>query len=228
MRAAGCIINDIMDRKIDAQVERTKTRPLVSGELTVPQALLFLMLLLIISLGILLSLSDTAIILGFSIVPFVVAYPLMKRITYYPQIFLGITFNFGVIMAYAAATDDIGFAPVLLYLGSIFWTIGYDTIYALQDIEDDQRVGVKSTAIAFGANTQNYVLISYFAFILSFALAAGYTGLTSSITIICILSASILLFWQAMKATSSNPALCLQLFKLNAYIGLILAFGLAF
>ena len=228
MRGAGCVINDIFDRKIDAQVERTKNRPLASGEIGVAQALLFLAALLAISLCILLSLSDTALILGLSIVPFVVAYPLMKRITNYPQIFLGITFNFGVLIAYAAATDDITLAPILLYIGCIFWTIGYDTIYALQDIEDDQRIGVKSTAIAFGAKAQNYILLCYFAFILSFALAAGYAGLTSSITIAAILSASILLFWQALKASASNPHLCLKLFKLNVLVGLLLAVGLGF
>jgi len=226
MRSAGCVINDIFDRKIDAKVERTKNRPLASGELSLPQALLFMIGLLIVSLCILLSLNYMTIILGLSIVPFVVAYPLMKRITYYPQIFLGITFNFGVLMGYAAATGNLTIAPVLLYIGCIFWTIGYDTIYAMQDIEDDVRVGVKSTAIAFGAHLQSYVLICYFAFLLSFALAAGYAGLISSLTIAIILLASGLLFWQAAKADAKNPRLCLNLFKLNIFVGILLALGL--
>lgn len=228
MRSAGCIINDIIDRKIDAQVERTKSRPLASGEIALKRALLLLVLLLFASFGLLLSLNDTAIFLGLSVVPLVVAYPLMKRITYYPQIFLGLTFNYGVLMGYAAATNDVSLAAIIMYVGCIFWTIGYDTIYALQDIADDVRVGVKSTAIAFGQNLQMLVLTAYFVFIMCFALAAGYTGLVSSVTILSILLASMALFFQAVSATPKNPKLCLRLFKANALIGAGLALGLWF
>lgn len=227
MRSAGCIINDILDRNIDRLVERTKTRPLASGELSLAQAMLFLTVLLLVGLGLLLTLSTTAIIMGISIIPFIFAYPLMKRITYYPQIFLGITFNYGLLMGYAAATGTITLAPILLYCGCIFWTIGYDTIYALQDIEDDVRVGVKSSAIAFGRNYPQFIAGSYFVFIFDFALAAGYAGLMNLPTLLGILAGAILLGLQLIKLDSTNPAICLKLFKLNVAVGLVLAAGLA-
>lgn len=226
MRSAGCVINDIFDRRVDKLVTRTKNRPLASGELNLRQALVFLALLLAGSLGVLFTLPIMAVIMGFAIVPFVVTYPLMKRVTYYPQIFLGITFNFGVIMAYAAATEDVSLATTILYIACIFWTIGYDTIYALQDIEDDMRVGVKSTAIAFGERYKLYICGSFGLFLMGFYAAAREAEVFSPLTISALALCALGMAYQALTATSKKPEMCLLFFKLHVMLGLVLASGL--
>lgn len=226
MRSAGCVINDMFDRKIDAQVERTKNRPLASGELNLREALTFLSLLLAASLGILFTLPIMAVVLGFAIVPFVVSYPLMKRFTHYPQLFLGITFNFGVLVAYAAATAEIASAPVILYLGCIFWTVAYDTIYALQDVEDDMRIGVKSTAISFAKHFHLYTGICFALFLTAFYVAAKQAEVFSPLTISALILCSIGMAYQTIIATPKKPELCLMLFKMNVVLGFVLASGL--
>ena len=157
MRGAGCVVNDIWDRDLDKMVERTRERPLASGAVSVKQAAAFLSLLLMIGAAILLSMNMLTIMLGLLSLPLIALYPAMKRITYWPQLFLGLTFNFGALMGWAAVTGELSAAPLFLYLGGIFWTIGYDTIYAHQDKEDDALAGIKSTALKFGNRSKLWV-----------------------------------------------------------------------
>ncbi|HRQ61807.1 MAG TPA: 4-hydroxybenzoate octaprenyltransferase, partial [Alphaproteobacteria bacterium] len=157
MRAAGCAVNDIWDRNFDAQVERTRSRPLADGTLTVPQAIVFTGALLLIGFAILIQLGGTAIVLGFLSLPLIFVYPLMKRITFWPQAFLGITFNMGALIGWAAITGFVEFSAMLLYLAGLFWTLGYDTIYAHQDKEDDALAGIKSTALLLGDQSKLFI-----------------------------------------------------------------------
>jgi 4-hydroxybenzoate polyprenyltransferase len=225
MRAAGCTVNDMADRKIDAQVARTATRPLASGQLSLFQAAVFLALLLAIGLVILLQLNGFTVALGASSLLLVAAYPFMKRITYWPQAWLGLTFNWGALMGWAAVEGMLGWPAVLLYLGGIAWTLGYDTIYAHQDKEDDALVGVKSTALRFGAASRIWIAIFYglaVAFFLAAGLAAGLgwpfvAGLTL---------AGFHLAWQVAKLDIADPRRCLMLFRSNRFVGWLLLAGL--
>ena len=218
MRSAGCVLNDILDKDIDSQVARTKKRPLASGELSSKQAEIFLAILLLIGFLVLINLNIVAIILGFLVVPLVAFYPKTKRITYFPQLFLGITFNWGVLMGYAAATGSISIEAIILYMGCVFWTLAYDTIYALQDIEDDERIGIHSTAITFGKNWRGLCAVFYMLFIAFFILASG----VSIFTII----AFAMLFWQLKYTSRRSPTLCLQAFKSNVWVGVMLILSL--
>lgn len=222
MRSSGCIINDIFDRKLDASVERTKTRPLASGELKIWQALIFLIALLIIGLGVLLCLNWLAIYIALAIAPLIVLYPLMKRITYWPQITLGVVFNSGVLIAYASAADYISFSALILYLGCIGWTLGYDTIYAIQDIKDDKAAGIKSTALKFAPDIQKFVGVSYFAFAAAVFVVTGW-GLYSNILWAL---AALHLAWQVYKTNIEKPEICGKLFKANVYTGLLVLISL--
>ncbi len=166
MRSAGCIVNDIADRKLDRQVERTKTRPLANNDITPKEALFLLVLLLGLSLLIAITLGKDIVWLSILWLPLVILYPFMKRITWWPQAFLGLTFNAGAIFGWIAITHHITLAPIFLYLGGIFWTIGYDTLYAIQDMEDDAHIGIKSTARLFGNHASREISICYTLFML--------------------------------------------------------------
>lgn len=161
MRAAGCVINDLWDRKLDRAVERTAQRPLAAGTVSVRAALIFLAGLLALGLVILLQLSLVAILLGILVMPMIVLYPFMKRITWWPQAFLGLTFNFGALMGWATVSGLVGLPALLLYIGGIFWTLGYDTIYAHQDKEDDMRIGIKSTALRLAEHSRRAIIVFY-------------------------------------------------------------------
>jgi len=161
MRSAGCIFNDIIDRDLDKKVQRTKERPIASGKISVPKASICAIVLCLVSLLILLQFNWLTIVLGMSSMTLVFAYPFMKRITYWPQLFLGLTFNWGIIMGWTSMTNNISIEPIILYLSAIFWTLGYDTIYGLQDIHDDEIIGVKSTSIKFKNNVKIFVGTCY-------------------------------------------------------------------
>ena len=152
MRSAGCIVNDIVDKKIDTKVLRTKNRPIASGSLNKNLAWIYILILCSLAFLILIQFNFLTIYLGIFSMIFAFTYPFMKRFTYWPQLFLGFTFNWGIVMAWTAVTNEITYLPILLYIGAIFWTLGYDTIYGLQDISDDEVIGVKSTAIKFKKN----------------------------------------------------------------------------
>ncbi|KAF0111549.1 MAG: 4-hydroxybenzoate octaprenyltransferase [Hyphomonadaceae bacterium] len=172
MRGAGCTINDIIDRDIDAKVERTKNRPLACGAISTKQAAIWLGVQLLVGLGVLLALPQMAQLVALCAIPLVIAYPFMKRITWWPQAWLGITFNWGVLVGYTAVTGTISLAAVVFWLGAVFWTLGYDTIYAMSDVDDDALIGVKSTARRFGDKAPMWVGWFYFVSMTLFALAA--------------------------------------------------------
>lgn len=219
MRAAGCTWNDILDRDIDAKVARTATRPLASGALSVKQALAFMILLLALAALILLVLNDFTKILAVSSLVLVALYPLMKRITYWPQAFLGLTFNWGALVGYAAITENLMPAALALYAGAFFWTLGYDTIYAHQDKEDDALVGVKSTALKFGDRSRNWIAGFYTAAVLCFA-AAGVLADLSLLYFIALLGPAGLLAVQVRGVDLDDPQSCLAHFKANTRAGL--------
>lgn len=218
MRSAGCIVNDLWDRKLDAAVARTRTRPLASGELTPKQAVRCLSVLLGIGLLILLHFNMFTIMLGILSLALVVAYPAMKRITWWPQLFLGFTFNWGALMACAALTGEILLPAALLYIGGIFWTLAYDTIYAHQDKEDDALIGVKSTARLFGRKSPQ--IVSLF-FGLAFCLFCISAVLIKGSCWALILPGCHLL-WQIARWDMDNPQNCLRIFKSNRDFGLLL------
>jgi 4-hydroxybenzoate polyprenyltransferase len=222
MRAAGCVVNDLWDRDIDRRVARTASRPLASGALSARQALGFLAVLLLIGLAILLQLSTAAILLGIASLALIAVYPAMKRITWWPQAFLGVTFNWGVPMGYAAATGTIAPAALVLYAAAVFWTLGYDTIYAHQDRADDALVGVRSTARLFGERTRPFLTACYAATVALAALAGAMAGLSAWFHAGLAVAAAMLARQVAVLAID-DPALCGRLFRANRDVGLVVA-----
>jgi 4-hydroxybenzoate polyprenyltransferase len=225
MRGAGCTVNDIIDRDFDAQVARTRTRPLPSGAVSIPQALLFLALELAIGAAVLASLEQLAILLGLLVLLLIGTYPLMKRITYWPQFFLGLNFNWGALMGWAAVTGRVELPAILLYVGGIAWTLGYDTIYAHQDKEDDILIGVKSSALALGARTQPWLFVFY-----GVAVALwGAAGTTAGIAWPFWLGLGFVLLqllWQAVRVDTDSPEDCLRKFRSNRWTGWLLLIGI--
>jgi 4-hydroxybenzoate polyprenyltransferase len=224
MRGAGCTLNDIVDRKYDGAVERTAGRPIPSGRVAVWQAILFLIVQLAVGAAVLLSLNTLAIGLGVSILVIVAAYPFMKRITYWPQLFLGLNFNWGAMVAWAAVTGRIAWPPVLLYLAGVAWTLHYDTIYAHQDKADDIAIGVKSTALRFGARSKQWVagfaLLTLLGIGLAF-LSAG-AGWASYLALAALAGH---FAWQILAWRMDGQADCLAKFKSNREAGLIILIG---
>ena len=224
MRSAGCVVNDLWDRDIDRQVARTAGRPLASGALRARQALAFLAVLLASGLGVLLQLNPLAQALGVGSLLLVALYPLAKRVTWWPQLVMGFTFGFGAPMGYAAAAGRIDWAWVALYGAAILWDLGFDTVYAHQDREDDALVGVKSTARLFAENTRPFLAACYAGAVGLLALAGGLAGLSGVFYLALALPAG-LLAWQVKALEIDDPALCLRLFRANRDVGL--AIGLA-
>ena len=218
MRSAGCVINDIADREIDARVARTATRPLASGELKPLNAWLFLAVLLSLGLIVLLQLNRTAIALGVAALPLVGLYPFMKRITWWPQAWLGLTFNWGALMGWAAASGGLAWPAVVLYMAGIAWTLGYDTIYAHQDKEDDALIGVKSSARRLGAATRPWLFGFYGACLALLALAGALAGVAWPFYPV-LAAAGAQLAWQAAKVDIDDAADCLAKFKSNGLFG---------
>ena len=225
MRAAGCTVNDLIDRKIDAKVARTADRPLASGQLSVPQALVFLVALLTISLVILLQLSETAILLGVASLLLVFPYPLMKRITYWPQAWLGLTFNWGALMGWAAVTGAVAWPALLLYLAGVFWTLGYDTIYAHQDKEDDALIGVKSTALRLGGDSRLW-LAGFYAVAILLLTAAGWSAGSAWPYFLGVSAMAGHFVWQIVTLDIDDPHNCLARFKSNRNAGALLFVGI--
>lgn len=226
MRAAGCAYNDIIDRDIDAKVFRTAERPVASGQITVRQAWAFVIACCLISLAILLTMPPIAIALGVGSLALVAAYPFMKRITWWPQAWLGLTFNWGALLGFAAVTGDLQVPALLLYAAGVFWTLGYDTIYAIQDLEDDALAGVKSSARRLGAATPKAVLAFY---VVAFALAltAAWVGGLGPLFLPPAALFGLHLSRQAAQVRVEDPAGALALFKSNSLAGLALFLALA-
>lgn len=222
MRSAGCIINDIIDKDLDKNVHRTKNRPIASNAISIKSAIILLLFLLITGAFILFSLNATSIYIGLLSLVLVFFYPLMKRITRYPQAFLGLTFNIGALIGYASITNTINISSIIIYIGCWFWTMGYDTIYACQDITDDKRIGIKSTAITFQSSIKFYLQFFYLAMILCFILV----GILSNYGFVYYVFISLILLTlikqiQNLKHKSSQD--CMKKFKANGtFIGLLI------
>lgn len=225
MRGAGCTYNDIVDRDIDAKVARTRLRPIPSGQVSVRNAKIFLLAQALIGLAVLVQFNRFAILLGIASLATVATYPFLKRVTDWPQLGLGLSFSWGALMGWAAATGSLGLAPVLLYLGGIAWTIGYDTIYAHQDKEDDAMVGVRSTARLFGARTKPYLAGFYLLATALFAAAFATAG-AGAVAFAGLALGAAQLAWQVAMLRVDDPDNCLRLFRSNRDYGLILFAGL--
>jgi 4-hydroxybenzoate polyprenyltransferase len=218
MRSAGCIVNDIADRDIDRQVERTRTRPLASGELTMAQAVALLLLLLALSFMVAMALGPVVVLwAALALLP-VAIYPWMKRISWWPQLFLGLTFNWGALMGWAAVRGTVEWPAIALYIGGIFWTLGYDTIYAHQDKKDDARIGIKSTARRLGENTKPAVAVFYLLALAGWVAAAALAG-SSLWSFACLFATGLHLFWQVKKVNLDDPISCRRIFVSNAALG---------
>jgi 4-hydroxybenzoate polyprenyltransferase len=225
MRGAGCTWNDLVDRDIDGKVERTRSRPIPSGQVTVLQAIAFMVVQALVGLAVLLQFNGFAIATGFASLTIIVIYPFMKRITYWPQIVLGLAFSWGALMGWAAAFASLTTPAYLLYAGSISWVIAYDTIYAHQDREDDLIAGLKSTALLFGERTKP-MLATFFAGAVVLLAAAGWTAHAGIVFVISLAIFAAHLAWQVWRIDIHDSALCLRLFKSNRDAGLILFAGL--
>jgi 4-hydroxybenzoate polyprenyltransferase len=222
MRGAGCAFNDIIDRDIDAQVARTRGRPIPSGAITPKQARMLLAGLCLVGLIILLQFNWFAVALGAASLLLVAAYPFMKRITWWPQAWLGLTFNWGALLGFAAQTGRLDVGVAMLYAGLVFWTLGYDTIYAHQDKDDDELIGVKSTARLFGADSRKWIL-RFYAIAFTLILAAGFTEHAGWPFAFVMLAAGAHMLWQVRQLNINNPESCLAVFRSNRDTGALIA-----
>jgi 4-hydroxybenzoate polyprenyltransferase len=225
MRGAGCTWNDIVDRDLDARVERTRSRPIPSGQVTVTSAAAFLVLQALVGLAVLLRFNRFTIYVGFASLAVVAIYPFMKRITYWPQIVLGLAFSWGALMGWAAAFGRLDLPALVLYAGSISWVIGYDTIYAHQDREDDALIGIKSTALLFRERTKP-MLALFYALAVALIALAGWSAGAGLLFALGLLAFAAHLAWQIARLDVDDPINCLVVFKSNRDAGLILFAGL--
>ncbi len=221
MRSAGCIVNDIVDKDFDKKVDRTKIRPIPSGKITIRRSIIYSIILCLIAFIILIQFNLLTIILGLSSMVLAFSYPFMKRITYWPQFFLGITFNWGIIMAWTAMNNNINLEIIILYSSAIFWTLGYDTIYGAQDMSDDEIIGLKSTSIKFKENMKIFLFFSYLiSIILMLILFKNNIGI--NISTLFLIFFIFILIYQTKKMDKNEPQTCLRLFKLNNFAGFIM------
>ena len=218
LRGAGCVINDLADRDLDARVERTRNRPLASGRLSTRQALAFLGVQLLVGLLVLLSFNSFTILLGFASMPLVIAYPFMKRITWWPQAFLGLTFNWGALVGWSAVTGDLAAPALVLYVAGFLWTLGYDTIYAHQDKVDDALIGVKSSARWLGAATPRWLWIFYAGALVLIGVAGRLVGMGPGFYLLLIVAGAHLA-WQVRTLDLDDPRSCLSRFRSNRQFG---------
>jgi 4-hydroxybenzoate polyprenyltransferase len=225
MRGAGCTWNDITDRDLDAKVERTRSRPIPAGQVSVAQAAAFLLLQALVGLAVLLQFNRFAILTGIASLGIVAVYPFMKRITYWPQIVLGLAFSWGALMGFAATFGRIDAVALLLYAGSIAWVIGYDTIYAHQDAEDDALIGIKSTALLFGASTRPALMAFYALAVALIGVALALAG-AGWMAWLGLAAFAVHLCWQIARLEIGDAGLCLRIFKSNRNAGLLLFGGL--
>ena len=226
MRSAGCIINDIADKDFDKKVTRTKNRPIASGEVSVKVGFIYSAILCVLAFLVLINFNMFTIILALGSMPLAFTYPLMKRFTYWPQLFLGITFNYGLVLGWTSIYSEINLAPIVFYVGAIFWTLGYDTIYGFQDIKDDEIIGLKSTSIKFKKNPINFLTLSYGILFISMVTVGILMNLNIFYFMFLILIAAHLFYFQIRKLEFNNPQSCLTNFKSNNILGLFIFISL--
>ena len=228
MRSAGCIINDIVDKDFDAKVSRTKTRPIASGKISVRLGLLYSVFLCLIAFLVLIQFNTFTIILAMCSMPLAFSYPYMKRFTYWPQLFLGITFNYGLILGWTAISKNLTIIPLVFYFGAIFWTLGYDTIYGYQDLKDDEIIGVKSTSIKFKKNPKLFLFVCYSIFFISLF----YIGLSMIFSYIYFFGLFLiflhLFIFQILQLNINKEKICLKIFKSNNFLGFLVFVNLLF
>ena len=226
MRSAGCIVNDIADKKFDQKVERTKNRPIASEKISIKLALLYALVLCFCAFLILINFNLFTIVLALASMPFAFSYPLMKRFTYWPQLFLGITFNYGLVLAWISINNSISLTPILFYIGAIFWTLGYDTIYGYQDIKDDEIIGIKSTSIKFKNNPKTFLTLCYSFLLISLILIGALMNFSNIFYLFLIIPFCHLFFYQINFLNINKPEDCLKIFKSNNILGLIVCMNI--
>ena len=222
MRSAGCIVNDILDKEFDKKVFRTKNRPVASGKISTKVAFTYASILCLLALLVLLNFNQFTIILALCSMPLAFTYPLMKRFTYWPQLFLGITFNYGLILGWTAIKSEIDIIPIIFYFGAIFWTLGYDTIYGYQDIKDDEIIGLKSTSIKFKGNEKKFLFICYALLLILFLIGGYFMEFKNTYYFLMIIPFLHLFFYQIKIFESKDSKSCLKVFKSNNIFGLII------
>ena len=226
MRSAGCIVNDILDKEFDAKVLRTKDRPIASEKISIKIAIFYALSLCFLALLILLNFNLYTIILALASMPFAFTYPLMKRFTYWPQLFLGITFNYGLILGWTSITGKIDMVPILFYFGAIFWTLGYDTIYGYQDIKDDEIIGLKSTSIKFKKKPYSFLFSCYLIFLINLFLIGYLMNFNKFYLIVFLIIIFQMFYFQIKKLDVENKINCLKIFKSNNFLGLLVFLSL--
>ena len=221
MRSAGCIVNDVLDRNFDRKVTRTKNRPIASGKISVKIGLLYALILCSLAFLVLINFNHFTILIALASMPLAFTYPLMKRFTYWPQLFLGITFNYGLILGWTSMSERIDIVPIIFYIGAIFWTLGYDTIYGFQDIKDDEIIGLKSTSIKFKGREKKFIFLCY-SILTALFLVGGYFMQFNYIYFLLFIITIFHLIYQIKAFNPKNPFECLKVFKSNNIMGMII------
>ena len=222
MRSAGCIVNDILDREFDAKVFRTKNRPIASGDVSIKLGIFYALTLCLLALLVLLNFNLFTIVLALGSMPLAFTYPLMKRYTYWPQLFLGITFNYGLILGWTSVESQISLIPIIFYIGAIFWTLGYDTIYGYQDIKDDEIIGLKSTSIKFKGKAKKFLFLCYSILLILFIIGGNQMKFHYSYYLLMMAPLTHLFFYQIKIFDLKNSSTCLKAFKSNNFFGLMI------
>jgi len=226
MRSAGCIVNDISDKEFDKKVSRTKNRPIASNQVSVKLGIFYTLILCLLAFLVLINFNNLTILLALGSMPLAFTYPLMKRFTYWPQLFLGITFNYGLLLGWTAIQGEINTTAITFYLGAIFWTLGFDTIYGYQDLKDDEIIGVKSTSIKFKKKPKLFLTICYLIFIISLILVGIFMKLNMVFYFFMFVPVAHLLFYQIYSFNYKDPKNCLKVFKSNNFFGAIILFNI--
>ena len=226
MRSAGCIINDIADKEYDKKVSRTKNRPIANGKISIKRGFFYSSVLCLIALIVLLQFNNFTILLALVSMPLAFTYPLMKRYTYWPQLFLGITFNYGIILGWTSITNEINLIPIIFYFGAIFWTLGFDTIYGYQDINDDEIIGLKSTSIKFKDNSKLFISLCYLIFSIILILIGWLSKYNIFYFMLQLIISFQLFYYQVYKLNIKNSKLCLNIFKSNNFLGFLVFLNL--
>jgi len=226
MRSAGCIVNDILDKEFDKKVFRTKHRPIASEKISISLGLIYTFFLCFLALLILLNFNALTIVLALGSMPLAFSYPLMKRYTYWPQLFLGITFNYGLILGWVCIKNQVDLVPIIFYSGAIFWTLGFDTIYGYQDIEDDEIIGVKSTSIKFKENPKLFLIICYLMFTISLIAVGFFMKFNILFYLFLLIPILHLFFYQVYNFNFKDPKNSLRIFKTNNILGAIILFNI--
>ena len=222
MRSAGCVVNDIYDKEFDKKVSRTKNRPIASNQVSVKLGIFYTLILCLLAFLVLINFNNLTILLALGSMPLAFTYPLMKRFTYWPQLFLGITFNYGLVLGWTAIQDEINIVAIIFYIGAIFWTLGFDTIYGYQDIKDDEIIGVKSTSIKFKKNPKLFLNICYLIFSISLITVGFFMKFKLIYYFFLMVPALHLFFYQIYNFNFKDPKNSLKIFKSNNSLGMII------